>query len=77
MPNELALEILKIVVDISGPIVAKSALIVHCRHLNTSLDTLTTAHIDQLCEKLASGFKSFGVDAQSIDGAIRKIKELR
>ena len=74
MPNDLAEKILKIVGDISGPIVAKSAIIVHSKHLNTSLDTLTTAHIDQLCEKLVSGFSSFGVDSAKINNVINKIK---
>ena len=77
MPNDLATKILKIVEEISSPIVAKSALTVHCKHLNTTLDTLTTAHLDQLCEKLASGFSSFGVDSNKIHNAISKIKALK
>jgi len=74
MPNELSAEILKIVEEITTPIVAKSALTVHCKHLNVTLDTLTTAQIDQLCEKIASGFSSFGVDSSKISSAVNKKK---
>ena len=77
MPNDLAAELLKIVEEITSPIVAKSAVTVHCKHLNTTLDTLTTDHIDQLCEKLASGFTSFGIDSAKINDAISKIKALK
>ena len=77
MPNELATKILKIVEEISSPIVARSALTVHCKHIGTTLDDLTTANIDQLCEKIESGFSSFGVDAAKISSAISKIRALR
>ena len=77
MPNELATKILKILEEITTPIVAKSAMTVHCKHLNTTLDTLTSAQVDQLCEKLASGFSSFGVDSSRISDAMNKIKALK
>ena len=77
MPNELATKILKILDDITTPIVAKSAITVHCKHLNITMDTVTPSHIDQLCEKIVSGFSSFGIDPTKLNNTINKIKALK
>ncbi len=74
MPNELATKIIDIIQEVTNsPIMARSALAAQCKRLNITTETVSTAHIDQICQGLQLGLSGFGFDISNI---LPKIKSL-
>jgi len=73
MPNELATNIIKVLEGVASPLLARSAVAAQCKRLNITTETVSTAHIDQICQGLQLGLSGFGFDISNI---LPKIKSL-
>ena len=73
MPNELATNIIKVLEGVASPLLARSAVAAQCKKLNITTETVSTAHIDQICQGLEERLSGFGFDTNKI---IPKIKSL-